>query len=173
MPKWYGGSTLNPDELVPAARQWAIQWQRLQRWHRRTLQAQEKSRRQELDLEGIDTVIAFFQNAYHLRDWLLASRPDLQSELSILFRNSFEMGACRDICNGFKHKSVNRPSHDPDFNLYRKYDHFEIEGLSPVKYRIAFAHGSHIRKFDLFELIASVYQQWKDFLRAHTEEVKS
>lgn len=69
MPKWYGGSTLNPDELIPAARQWIIQWQRVQRWYKRTLQAQKKSQHQELDIEDIDTVIAFFQNAYHLKNW--------------------------------------------------------------------------------------------------------
>ena len=81
------------------------------------------------------------------------------------------MGACQDICNGFKHKSLDRPKLDTDFNLYREYDHFEIEGLSPVKYRIASAVGPDIKKFDLSDLVASVNQQWKDFLRAHAQEV--
>lgn len=120
-------------------------------------------------MDDIDTVIAYFQNAYHLRDWLLATLPDLKDDVDTLFSNSFEMGACRDICNGFKHKSLNRPTHDPDFNLYREYDHFEIEGLSPVKYRITFADGSSIRKFDLFELADKVHRDWRKFLRAHID----
>jgi hypothetical protein len=170
MPKWYGGSTLNPDELIPPSQQWVIQWQRIERWHRRALEVQKKSRKQEIDLEDIDTVIAFFQNAYHLKDWLLASRPDIGSAIITLFRDSFELKACRDICNGFKHKSIKHPSHDPDFNLFREYDHFEIENLSPVKYRISFAEGNDIRKFDLFELVSSVYQRWEGFLSENSNE---
>ena len=171
MPKWYGGSTLNPDELIPHARQWTIQWERIQRWHKRALYVQEKSRKHEIDLEDIDTVIAFFQNAYHLRDWLLASRPDLKSAITALFANSFEMGACRDVCNGFKHKSISHEPHDPDFNLYREYDYFEIEGLSPIKHRIVFAEGDDIRKFDLFELVSFVYQKWEKFLSKNPDEM--
>jgi hypothetical protein len=75
------------------------------------------------------------------------------------------MGACRDICNGFKHKALRSPSHDSDFNLYRAYDYFEIEGVNPVKYRIAFACEGDIQKYDLFELVAKVYGQWEKFLK--------
>ncbi len=171
MPRWYGGSTLNPDEGISPARQWIIQWKRCQRWHRRAVEVQKKAHHQEIDSEDIDTVIAFFQNAYHFRDWLLASRPDLGDAVSALFRNSFEMGACRDICNGFKHKSIKHPSHDRDLNLYREYDHFEIEGLSPIKHRITFAEGDDIKKFDLFELVSSVHQRWANFLSENTNEM--
>ena len=91
MPNWYGGSTLNPDELVPSSSQWLVQWQRVQRWFQRTRRLRDRSLREELDVGDIDVTIAFFQNAYHLRDWLLASRPDLADDLTALFSNSFEM----------------------------------------------------------------------------------
>jgi len=164
MPKWYGGSTLNPDDLISPDEQWIMQWERIERWYSRVLEVQQKSEKQELDSYDLDIIIAFFQNAWHLKDWLLASRPDLNSDITNLFHSSYEMGACRDICNGFKHKSFNHPTHDPDFNLYREYDHFEIEGGSPIKYRIAFADGTDVRKFVLFELVTTVYKILQDFL---------
>lgn len=112
-------------------------------------------------------MIAYLQNCYHLRDWLQASRPDLKGQLDALFQAQFELGACRDVCNGFKHKTLTRPSHDPDFNLYR-----EVEPLltvtapeqSPVLYHIAFADGDNVRKFDLFEFTDSCFGLWNTFL---------
>ena len=160
-----------PGEYIPPDRQWVIQWQCCQRWYWRVVEVQKKAHKQEIQQDDIDTVIAFFQNAYHLKDWVLTSRPGLKDAINALFRDSFEMGACRDICNGFKHKRLNSPSHDPDFNLYREYDHSEIEGINPVKYRITFTEDDDVRKFDLFELVSVVYQQWENFLSAKSKEL--
>src|SRR4029077_15837149 len=117
MPKWYGGSTLNPEELISLGEQWRAQWSRALRWHDRVQRIEKKSRRQELSVGDMDIVVAFFQNCYHVRDWIVASKPSLKSQLDHLFHNHFEMGACRDICNGFKHKAVTNATHDRDFNL--------------------------------------------------------
>jgi hypothetical protein len=32
-----------------------------------------------------------------------------------------------DICHGFKHNDLRKPSLDADFNLYREYDSFAAE----------------------------------------------
>lgn len=77
------------------------------------------------------------------------------------------MQGCRDVCNGFKHKSLKSPSLDANFNLYREYDPFAAEShpsLSAVKYRIAFSDGNDIRKYDLFEFAESCYRIWDSFL---------
>src|SRR5437660_5290964 len=146
MPEWMG-STLNPDILMPRVDQWKAQWHRTIRWHTRVVDIRHKSRSAELDVNDIDFVIAFFQNCYHLRDWVQSSRPDLSDQLASLFSN-FEMAACRDICNGFKHKQLNRPSLDADFTLYREYDYFaKVQGGEfPHKHRAAFADGDDVRK---------------------------
>lgn len=164
MPRWYGGSVLNPDELVAPDEQWYAQWERIRRWHSKVLETQDKSEKQELDSFDMDTIITYFQDAYHLRDWFLASRSDLKFSLYNLFQTSFEMRACRDIANGFKHKFINRNVQDPDFNLYKEYDHFELEGMNPLKYRIAFADGPDIKKFDLFDLVEVVYLIWSAYI---------
>ncbi len=173
MPKWYGGSALNPDEIIPAKDQWQSQWSRFQRWYARTRDVREKSETSELSAGDIDLVIAFFQNCYHLRDWLQSSRPDLTTPLQELFAKNFEMRACRDICNGFKHKTLDKPSLDPDFNLYREYDPFQEEidpSKSSVLYRLAFADAGDVRKFDMFEFADKCFLLWKSFLAKEVPE---
>jgi hypothetical protein len=68
MPKWFGGSTLNPDELVKRENQWMQQFFRMTRWNDRVQLLKGKSETEKLTAEDFDTIIAFFQNCYHLRD---------------------------------------------------------------------------------------------------------
>lgn len=171
MPKWYGGSTLNPDEIVNPENQWMDQLFRMRRWYDRVLSLKKKSETEQLTEADIDILIAFFQNCYHLRDWLESSRTELKDEIKKLFDNSFEMRACRDICCGFKHKDLKKPSIDKDFNLYREYDHFADEaypGKNLEIYNVAFADGNDIRKFNLFDFVDRCFNHWIDFLHNHS-----
>jgi hypothetical protein len=167
MPKWYGGSALNPDELIPPEEQWKLQWQRVIRWFQQSRKIKEKSKVSEPDAFDIDVLIAFFQNCYHLKDWIRTSRPDLAQKLEVFATKNFEIGACRDICNGYKHKTISKPSHDPDFNLYREYDPFTAEvdqSENPIFYRVTFAEGNDIRKYDLFDFAERCFSLWKSFI---------
>jgi hypothetical protein len=122
----------------------------------------------------MDIVLAFFQNCYHVRDWLLASKPELENQIADLFRNHFEMGACRDVCNGFKHKALTNPTHDKDFNLYSEYDYFEVmsgSGNSPIKYNAVFADGPDVKKFELFVLAQACLDLWTQFFQDSGLEV--
>ncbi|MDQ3803035.1 MAG: hypothetical protein M3416_04170 [Acidobacteriota bacterium] len=165
MPKWLGGSTLEPDILMPQQEQWKLQWDRVIRWHNRVDRIKKKSQTSELNAYDIDEVIAFLQNCYHLRDWLQESRPDCRDKVNALFASNFEMTACRDVCNGFKHKRLQRPSHDAHFNLYREYEHFADDGsVNPDKYSIAFADGVDVRKYDLFDFAECCFRLWESFV---------
>ncbi len=168
MPKWYGGSTLNPDELVQHNDQWKIQWYRLKRWYDRTQLIRTKCKNEELNLFDIDIIIAFFQNCFHLRDWLLISHPTMDQDIQNLFKNNIEMGACRDICNGFKHKKLSNPTYDADINIYREYDHFFVEtpeSTNSIFYNIAFSYQDYIKKYEMFDFIDHCYNIWEEFLR--------
>jgi len=170
MPKWYGGSTLNPDETEKPVNQWMAQLYRVRRWYDHVLSLKNKSETEPLTAYDFDTLIAFFQNCYHLRDWLESSRPELRNDIKKLFENSFEMRGCRDICHGFKHKALSKPSLDADFNLYREYDHFTAEAnpnKNPESYNIAFADGNNIRKFNVFDFADKCIDLWIDFLQSH------
>jgi hypothetical protein len=89
MPQWYGGSALNPDIIMPPDEQWKIQWHRVIRWYDRVNQIKVKSRTNELNAYDIDVAIAFFQNCYHLRDWLQHCRPDCRGKIGALFANNY------------------------------------------------------------------------------------
>ena len=135
---------------------WKFQWGRVGRWFERVSQVKSKSETTELDACDYDVLIAFFQNCYILREWILKFRPDLQRSLDYFFKPRFEMKACRDICNGFKHVKLVNPSLDKDFKIVRTYDYLEImssiECKNPIKYHFAFEYGNYIQKYDIFDL---------------------
>jgi hypothetical protein len=172
MPEWLGGAALGSGLLMPPSNHWKAQWARVERWHRKVERVRTKAMRADLDAFDLDEVIAYLQNCYHLRDWIEASRPALKAALNDFFQKHFELGACRDVCNGFKHKTIRRPSHDSDFNLYREYDHFLEDaqpGRNPVLYRLSFADGSALRKFDLFEFTDTCFTLWIEFIAKKVE----
>ena len=172
MPEWFGGSALN-SPTIPPTDQWKEQWLRLGRWHQRCQRVQAKSVTSELSQGDLDLVHTFFLNCFHLKDWIRVSHPELTNTLDDFFSLHFELGACRDLANGYKHKSLCRPTHDPAFNLYRVYDPFMVEidpTRSPIEHRVAFADGPDVRKFELFELIDTCFRLWEDFI---STELKS
>lgn len=176
MPEWYGGSYLNSEFLAPREHHWREHWERVKRWFARLQMIREKSLRSELAPEDIDTIIAYFQNSYHMRDWIVDSLPALSDKLTTFVDSNFEIGASRDICNGLKHKRLNNPTHDADFNFYREYDHFLAEASpnrSPIFYRFVFADGDGIRKFDAFELAQKCQQLWIEFIESNIGPIKN
>jgi hypothetical protein len=167
--QWFGVvSALNPNAVIEKEKQWGIQWRRVQRWFERTNAILKKSEKEELIEDDFDIIIAFFQNCYHLRDWLISSKPELKDNIKNLFDDNFEMGACRDICNGYKHKKLTNPSHDPDFALYREYDHFQAEAepsKQAILYNIVFDYENDIRKYNIFDLANRCYNLWEQFIK--------
>jgi len=169
LPKWYGGSALNPDELVQKQDQWKTQWYRVYRWFNRAQRLAKKSEKEELTDYDRDELIAFFQNCYHLTDWIKASKPYLKAKIEEFEKQNFEIKACRNICDGFKHKKLDNPRHpDPDFNWYRTYDPFLAEADStrnPVSYHVAFAYDNDIKKYNVFDLVSQCFILWEKFIK--------
>ncbi len=165
-----GFSSLNiDDKLVDRSRQWLIQWERLQRWKVRVDEVRRKCEESEQDFHDVvDTSVAFLQNCYHLRDWLVASDPTLKVAVDRLFRNSFELRCCRDVCNGFKHKKLTSPSVDPEPAIRRSYDPF-AKILRPGKpstiYKIYLANDKELLDCDLFDYVDRCFHEWLSFLK--------
>lgn len=89
-----------------SAQGWESQYDRLLRWRERI----RKINASEPHNEHIDLVLAFFQNCYHLRDWLENSGVVTSSDLQALFDSDTSLYLCRSICNGSKHFRIdNRP----------------------------------------------------------------
>ncbi|MFX1590486.1 MAG: hypothetical protein ACFFC1_20320, partial [Promethearchaeota archaeon] len=98
---------------------WIGQFERITRWLQRMKQI-KIDREFDGDLQQHqDYIYSFFQNCYHLREWLLKSGVVKQIEIEKLFHNNIELKICRDICNGTKHMEINQPSIDKDISIYR------------------------------------------------------
>jgi hypothetical protein len=100
---------------------WQEQLRRVERWHERATRALDPYNRVP-EAETIDTLYAFFQAAYHMRDWLRNSGAASQAQLKSLMDNE-SLELCRALCNGSKHFVLN-PKQHPKTNhigLLREY----------------------------------------------------
>lgn len=86
---------------------WKEQLARLRRWYSRTRPISRE--RLAVSEDDLDILFAFFQNCWHLYDWLKNSGAVSDQILESFFRQSAEMKFCYDICIGTKHLQIDRP----------------------------------------------------------------
>jgi hypothetical protein len=96
---------------------WQGQYQRMLRWHRRVIAAANS----EPSADELDFLLAFFESAHHLRDWLTRTGAISAADLESFAAAHVEIGICRDIANGFKHHSITRSSVDAEFAIVNQY----------------------------------------------------
>lgn len=145
---------------------WKGQYDRTHRWHDRVTRIGTRQT-QSADTEAEhDTLYAFFQNCYHLRDWLLNSGAVQQRDLEDFFRIHVELRVCQDICNGTKHLGLDRPKVDGEFSIGREYvdpsDPRDRPHLNETWFVIAAGE-----KYDLFDLAGRCMQLWDEFVHRH------
>lgn len=94
---------------------WSSQFARVERWHDRLLFAQSEFmlNDQEGRHDYWDIAFAFFQNSYHLKDWIQYEFPELRSKLELLISEDPSLSYCADICNGTKHREASRNNRVP------------------------------------------------------------
>lgn len=136
---------------------WENQFARMLRWYEKVKEARGKlARNGKLSAFDIDDIFAYFQNCYYLREWLLKDRAITQPSLDSLFKTSKPLQICRDICNGTKHLTIDRPSIDKNFSIGR-----EALPWGGDEHYYAYIGGD---RHDLFDLVNSCQQEWTDFL---------
>jgi hypothetical protein len=146
---------------------WASQFRRMLRWHA-NLQEVRRARSAEPTMEHeCDTVYIFFQNAFHLRDWILEDHPGLESDIRALFEKSRDLQLCRDICNGTKHYRLKYPSVDGDIAIGPEYVPADAPGERPHINETWFVLAAGQRT-DVFDLADRCVERWKEFLRKHS-----
>ena len=118
---------------------WRGQLERIHRWYSRVVQAANAG---DGDLE--DFIFTFFQNCYHLREWMQRTSDVSRSDVDALFTQTPELRLCRDICNGTKHLTLRDASVDAHFSIGREYN-----PGSPSGYRLFLIADD---KYDLLEL---------------------
>jgi hypothetical protein len=84
-----------------------MQWRRAQRWLSRIADSPPAD---HMDYE--DFMWAFFQNCWHLKDWIKHDKNlpnELCQALDAEIRNLEPLQTCADIANGGKHFALDRP----------------------------------------------------------------
>jgi hypothetical protein len=154
---------------------WKGQWSRTKRWQKRLKITAATCQDED---EFFDHVYAFFQNCYHLRDWLKASGVVSGQKLSDFFSVHREMRLCRDICNGTKHFDLTQPGIDANFSLVREYVPENWPGDKQrghvIVHEATDKNDPKSRKdfygFNLIELADKCVNLWSQFLKQNNLE---
>ena len=133
------------------------QFSRVRRWYRRLSTATALD-----DIE--DFLYAFFQNCYHLREWLLDAKVVAQTELESLFADNVEMQLCQDICNATKHQSLSTPRRPREFSLAREYVGPKRGWFEDDSILVVLSEG---HKYDAIDLARSCLSLWEEFFKQH------
>lgn len=87
---------------------WMEQYERMMRSHGRLRSIANGELTASSD-EARDALFHFFQDAYHLKDWI-KNDPGVSTNDVEQFINEVEpMQICADLCNGTKHLTLDRP----------------------------------------------------------------
>lgn len=150
---------------------WKGQLARVARWHERV---QSLGARDDLSITPItafDYLYAFFQNCYHLRDWLKNSGTLSESDLQSFMTDNEAMAVCRDIANGTKHLRITTPSIDANPAFGREYHPAGWPGKRPGTSESYFVlledrTTKAESRFDLQDLAARCLAEWEHLLRS-------
>ncbi len=142
---------------------WRGQYERLRRWHDLIHGISRAKAIGETEQQH-DFLYAYFQNCYHLRNWLQNSDAVTPEKLQEFFRLNEPMKVCRDICNGTKHWRIDHPSVDAHFSIGREYVPADWPGERPHVNESWFIICGDSKR-DVFQLADTCMALWDSFLR--------
>ena len=159
-------SRMYVEELFP---DWLGQYDRMIRWYKKFEeidQGKEVERERQDFFHDHDIVYAFFQNCFHLKDWII-NDPDVTLPKSDVVDYTYKtdcLKLCSDIANGTKHLRLDKtrsgisPTIGP-LNITLT----ELPNRN-VRYAIKYSIGTTSGYFDAFEIATQSIQKWKDFI---------
>ena len=142
------------------------QLERLERKYKLLLK-QKNSINDENILELRDLILSFFQDCWHLKDWVQKSSQRVhKNTLHNFLLNSFELQICREICNTSKHLILDRHTLNNDARL-AEFNNIPIalaREYSPWGDKLIFLIRSEKGRYDAFELAKECLKQWEKFI---------
>jgi len=115
-----------------------------------------------------DYVFFFFQNCYHLKDWIIYdfNNKAVTKKVESFVNDNFCMSLCADLCNSIKHLSLkkSRSKRNPEFTAIPDYTEVK-EGKKSFIYIQWFvkANGEYI---DAFQIATECMKKWAEFINA-------
>ncbi|MBX9791037.1 MAG: hypothetical protein K2Y37_19125 [Pirellulales bacterium] len=122
----------------------------------------------------VDDIYAFFQNCYHLKDWLkkdpvfTARAGKSKQDIEDVVTNTPCLAICADICNATKHlglditKNPPRSGHEPKFT--KREFHVSVGGpTQSLAIKATVEHNG--ANLDAFTLATDCLTAWEAFVR--------
>ncbi len=138
---------------------WQTQLDRVRRWHHRASQSKDPTDRG-------DFLYAFFENAFHLRDWLKDTGAASEKDLGTFFAANADMLLCRDLANSHKHYSLHSPSKPAPPSEAHEYSP-ESGNLGRNVSLVILSDGT---KHDAFDLAGRILRAWEQFIASHVAQ---
>lgn len=143
------------------------QFKRMQRWYEHFKEIGQGTSHERSSEEYTDVVYAFFQNCYHLKDWI-------KNDDTIKLPKGFDiedfinknrcMRLLADICNGTKHLKLNMPERSKESPEFYSKNYSLALGGQPVikvKWNIKTKTGN----IDAFQLATECVHKWEEFIK--------
>ncbi len=145
---------------------WEVQLRRVERWHQRAMRVLDPNDGVAGE-EATDFLYAFFQSAYHIRDWLQNSGAASKASLDALMSANHSLQLCRDVCNGSKHFALDpRRGKTDHIGLMREYVPPQVgqsTGSSRPRLLVFESRDGGIEFKYIDELIAECLATWQGF----------
>jgi hypothetical protein len=139
---------------------------RAKRWYGR-FQEITDGRKHDRSVEfARDEVFAFFQNCYHVKDWIIEDKAmtieDRKRVVEQFITESESLCLCADLCNATKHLVLKTTrSHDSPEIARAHYGLNVSAGVLKVRFEISTDSGS----IDAFDLATRCLSEWDRFFK--------
>jgi hypothetical protein len=150
---------------MAATDRWTEQWARIKRWFN-LFSTTNAGRPHDRESDYYrDEAYTFFQNAYHLKDWLKHDPAVSASVLDVetFVKDSQTLRLCADLCNGSKHLTLTAPKESADTKLGKQDFRLALGGNPPTisaKYEVE----SSGKTYDAFMLAQACIAEWESYL---------
>ena len=150
------------------------QFERVKRYYAR-FQKLSAGRPQDVPSEEyFDEIYAFFQNCYHLKEYLKndpAFTKHSNQDVEDFVNNTPALAICADICNGLKHLILNKPPRSGDIpKISRKNIALSINETigsnkpTEVKIKASIEIDHKGTKLDAFQVATDALRAWSSFI---------
>lgn len=150
------------------------QMKRVERYYNRFKKVSDAKQDIVISKETEDDIYAFFQNCYHLKDYLkndTAYTKHSDRDIEDYINNTFELKLCADICNGLKHLTLTNPRSGATPNFGKKIVKMTV--FDPMggssddtkitsKVEIKIDHGGN--HYDAFDIATKALGAWRNFV---------
>ena len=146
------------------------QYNRIKRWHRLFQEIDSGKNHNQDTHYYVDTVYAFFQNCWHLKDWI---KHDDENNLTKQDMDNFtkrhpELKVCGSLCNCTKHLKItgekNKKFFDKNTEIGDKHLKLGRGGGAP-QVKIKFEIVDSKKTYDAFNLATKCLEIWRNFLK--------